>query len=113
MKSFTNIEIIVQLILFQTNWAQGLQICCGNPIITRSEWGGERYYKAVDRPSCMMAKMKLMATMKQYADNTSLTIVGNDQLRLECFLNEDLHHVSNWVMVNKLQLNIDKTDLMQ
>ena len=51
-------------------------------------------------------------TIKQYADDTSLTFVSKDESWLECFLNDDIDGVSNWVMVNKLQLNIDKTDLM-
>ena len=47
-----------------------------------------------------------------YADDTSLYTVCKDVNDLNCTLNTDLEKVSNWLMRNKLSLNVRKTELL-
>ena len=50
--------------------------------------------------------------VKQYADNTTLSLVSSDASRLEEGLVDDLEGVARWVEANKLQLNVKKTKLL-
>ena len=43
------------------------------------------------------------------ADDTSMFVNGENQSTLETQLNSELKHVSTWLQVNKLSLNVDKS----
>ena len=45
-----------------------------------------------------------------FADDTSLTYANGDLKKLETEINEDLFKVCSWLVVNKLTLNIEKTN---
>ena len=47
-----------------------------------------------------------------YADDTHLTYADNDISKIELNLNQDLVNVSEWLIVNKLTLNMSKTEFM-
>ena len=47
-----------------------------------------------------------------YADDTSLCIKSKDFSRLNKALNEDLSHLDVWLIINKLSLNVAKTQSM-
>ena len=47
-----------------------------------------------------------------YADDTHLTYADNDICSLEASLNQDLLNISNWLIANKLTLNMTKTEFM-
>ena len=47
-----------------------------------------------------------------YADDTALYTVCKDVNDLNCILNTDLEKVSNWLVHNKLSLNVRKTELL-
>ena len=48
----------------------------------------------------------------KYADDTSLCIKSKDFSRLNKALNEDLSHLDAWLIINKLSLNVAKTQSM-
>ena len=47
-----------------------------------------------------------------YADDTHLTYADNDIYSLEASLNRDLLNINNWLLANKLTLNMTKTEFM-
>ena len=47
-----------------------------------------------------------------FADDTNLFSSGTDLDIMECIINEELTHISEWLKVNKLSLNIKKTQYM-
>ena len=51
-------------------------------------------------------------SVKQYADDTTMSIVGDDARVLEDGLQSDLEGVSRWVSDNRLKLNVGKTQLL-
>ena len=61
-----------------------------------------------DLPNVVSGKTKV----SMYADDTALYTVCKDANDLNCTLNTDLEKVSNWLMRNKLSLNVRKTELL-
>ena len=57
-----------------------------------------------DLPNCFLS-----STVKMFADDTSLTACAKDPVELESTLNDDLKVIYNWLKVNKLTLNVNKT----
>ena len=49
---------------------------------------------------------------RMYADDTHLTYADNDICSLEASLNQDLLNINNWLIANKLTLNMTKTEFM-
>ena len=47
-----------------------------------------------------------------FADDTNLFSSGTDVDIMECIINEELTHISEWLKVNKLSLNTNKTQYM-
>ena len=47
-----------------------------------------------------------------YADDTYLTYADNDICSLEASLNQDWLNINNWLIANKLTLNMTKTEFM-
>ena len=47
-----------------------------------------------------------------FADDTHLTFADNDITKIERYLNYDLANIRQWLIVNKLTLNMSKTELM-
>ena len=47
-----------------------------------------------------------------FVDDSNLFVNGTDLKVMESQLNDDLFSVSTWLKVNKLSLNIDKTQFM-
>ena len=60
-----------------------------------------------DLPNCLEFSVPQM-----YADDTNLTFAANDPYTIESKLNQDLAKVSDWLIANKLTLNISKTEFM-
>ena len=50
--------------------------------------------------------------MRMYADDTSISIAANNLPELELTLNTKLANLHEWLNVNKLSLNIAKTELI-
>ena len=49
---------------------------------------------------------------RMYADDTQLTYAGFSAANIQSCLNDDLVHVSNWLIANKLTLDMTKTEFM-
>ena len=47
-----------------------------------------------------------------FADDTNLFISGLDIDHMQNLLNNELHHIFQWLMANKLSLNVKNTDYM-
>ena len=47
-----------------------------------------------------------------FADDTNLFFSGSDPKELESEINTELDHISTWLKVNKLSLNVQKTHFM-
>ena len=47
-----------------------------------------------------------------YANNTNLTAFSNDLHSLQTILNSELNNIYQWLVANKLTLNVDKTEYM-
>ena len=60
-----------------------------------------------DLPSC-----DLYSKIRMYADDTSLTIAHSDENSLEQRMNHDLCRISEWLIANRLSLNVVKTKYM-
>ena len=60
-----------------------------------------------DLPNCLSHSQPRM-----FADDTHLTFAGNDITKIERNLNDDLANISQWLIVNKLALNMSKTEFM-
>jgi hypothetical protein len=43
-----------------------------------------------------------------FADDTNISSIGNSPADIEVKLNNDLYNVNNWLMANKLTLNVKK-----
>ena len=60
-----------------------------------------------DLPNCLSRALPRM-----YADDTSISIAASSLPELESVLNTELANLHEWLNVNKLSLNIAKTELM-
>ena len=60
-----------------------------------------------DLPNCLMRSEPRM-----YADDTHLTYAGETTEDIQSSLNHDLENVKNWLIANKLTLNMTKTEFM-
>ena len=60
-----------------------------------------------DLPNCLAHSKTRM-----YADDTNLSVAGNNVLDIEQNLNQDLENVNEWLIANKLTLNQSKTEFM-
>ena len=60
-----------------------------------------------DLPNCLSKSLPQM-----YADDTSISIAASSLPELESVLNTELANLHEWLNVNKLSLNIAKTELM-
>ena len=60
-----------------------------------------------DLPNCLSKALPRM-----YADDTSISIAASSLPELESALNTELAYLHKWLNVNKLSLNIAKTELM-
>ena len=47
-----------------------------------------------------------------FADDSNLFINGKDASKIELELNEELSNIASWLKINKLSLNVDKTQFM-
>ena len=47
-----------------------------------------------------------------FADDTNLFVSNNSLLALESLINDNLVNISNWLVANKLSLNVDKTNFV-
>ena len=60
-----------------------------------------------DLPNCLSHSQPRM-----FADDTHLTFADNDITKIERNLNDDLAIISQWLIVNKLALNMSRTEFM-
>ena len=60
-----------------------------------------------DLPNCLMHSQPRM-----YADDTSITYASNDVEEIECCVNIHLDRICIWLAVNKLTLNMTKTEFL-
>lgn len=60
-----------------------------------------------DLPNCLHN-----CTPALYADDSNLTVCGETAIAVETKLNSELDNVHKWLVVNKLTLNVDKTEYM-
>ena len=49
------------------------------------------------------------SNVEMYADDTKLTACSDDLNNLQTVLNSDLNNIHQWIVPNKLTLNVDKT----
>ena len=47
-----------------------------------------------------------------FADYSNLFINGTDVRKIELELNEELRNIASWLKINKLSLNVNKTQYM-
>ena len=52
------------------------------------------------------------ASPRMYGNDTSISVAANSLTELEYSINDDLVNIQEWLTVNKLSLNIAKTELM-
>jgi len=60
-----------------------------------------------DLPGCLTYSIPSM-----YADDTSITSSGTDIHLIELKVNEDLKQLENWLVTNRLSINVVKTEFM-
>ena len=60
-----------------------------------------------DLPNCLSHSQPRM-----FADDTHLTYADNDIAKIELNLTNDLESIREWLIVNKLTLNMSKTEFM-
>ena len=62
-----------------------------------------------DLPNCLK-----QSSAEMYADDSILTASSNDltMYRLQTILNSELNNINQWLVANKLTLNVDKTEYM-
>ena len=60
-----------------------------------------------DLPNCLN-----QSSAEMYADDTNLTAFSNDLHSLQTILNSELNNIHQWLVANKLTLNVDKTEYM-
>ena len=58
-----------------------------------------------DLPNCLN-----QSSAEMYADDTNLTAFSNDLHSLQTILNSELNNIHQWLVANKLTLNVDKTE---
>ena len=51
-------------------------------------------------------------TPRLFADNTNLTVAGDSIQEIESNMNSDLAHINQWLLANKLSLNVVKTEFL-
>lgn len=59
-----------------------------------------------------MSKSSSIINFTHFADDTSVFLSSNDINYLTCKMNLELVNVNNWLMSNRLSLNVDKTKYM-
>ena len=59
-----------------------------------------------DLPSAIKLKVNL------FADDTNLTMLGNNAKQLESDINNELINIGNWMRENKLSIDFSKTEYM-
>ena len=59
-----------------------------------------------DLPNCLEQTEASM-----FADGTNISSIGNSPADIEVKLNNDLYNVNNWLIANKLTLNVKKLNL--
>ncbi|CAB4014601.1 Hypothetical predicted protein [Paramuricea clavata] len=59
-----------------------------------------------DLPNCLEQTEASM-----FADDTNISSIGNSPADIEVKLNNDLYNVNNWLIENKLTLNVKKLNL--
>ena len=59
-----------------------------------------------------LPKVVSQSEVKQYVDDTTMFHAANSPSELEAILEADLQNLSKWVEDNKLQLNVNKTQLL-
>ena len=60
-----------------------------------------------DLPECLN-----QATSRLFADDTNLTVAGETIGEVELAMNNDLARIKEWLLANKLSLNVAKTEFM-
>ncbi|CAB4003657.1 Hypothetical predicted protein [Paramuricea clavata] len=60
-----------------------------------------------DLPHCLRH-----SSAEMYADDTNLTACSHDINNLQAILNSDLNNIHQWIVANKLTLNVGKTEYM-
>ena len=60
-----------------------------------------------DLPECLN-----QATPWLFADDTNLTVAGESIQEIELNMNSDLTCINEWLLANKLSLNVTKTEVM-
>ena len=60
-----------------------------------------------DLPNCLR-----LTTARLFADDTNLTASGSSIIDIERAMNEDLSRIKEWLLANKLSLNVAKTEFM-
>ena len=60
-----------------------------------------------DLPNCLST-----ASPRMFADDTSVSLASSTLHKLENVLNQELQNLNIWLKVNKLSLNIAKTEYM-
>ena len=60
-----------------------------------------------DLPNCLKT-----TTASMFADDTNLTASGDTITNIEVKLSKDLENIHQWLLANKLTLNMDKTEYM-
>ena len=67
-------------------------------------------------PSCLyvndFSKCRRYSSCLAFADDTTILISEKKQKSLHDNANEELNNIDNWLVTNKLSLNIDKTKCM-
>ena len=87
--------------------SEGLQALNTFSINALSNNQARKRSSAFDLPSCLSNCQSRM-----YADDTHLTYAGFCADNIQTCLNDDLVNVSNWLIANKLTLNMTKTEFM-
>jgi hypothetical protein len=60
-----------------------------------------------DLPNCLRH-----SSAEMYADDTNLTACSDNINNLQAILNSDLNNIHQWIVANKLTLNVGKTEYM-
>ena len=60
-----------------------------------------------DLPECLR-----QATSRLFADDTNLTMAGETIREVELAVNDDLARLKEWLLANKLSLNVAKTEFL-
>jgi hypothetical protein len=58
-----------------------------------------------DLPNCLRH-----SSAEMYVDDTNLTACSDDINNLQAILNSDLNNIHQWIVANKLTLNVGKTE---